>query len=158
MSQHEKAILLEGGALGVDEDSEQLARSRGSAIAQLAQEWELVKKEALDEAGVAALLGISRGKLHQLVTTRPPTLFVIGGDYGDLLFPKWQFEDDRLIPHLGDLLQAFSSETHPLSIYRFMTMANQDLESPDFGILYTPRDWLLKGFDPAPVMLMALDI
>ena len=59
---------------------------------------------------------------------------------GKSLFPKWQFQDDGVIPHLGGLLQVFSSEVHPLTVCRFMTMINRDLESDDVGVCYTPKD------------------
>ena len=134
MSQHEKAILLAGGALGVDEDSEQLEQAREAAIAQLTEEWQRLKKDAFEEAEVADLLGISREKVGQLGNTQPPSLFMIPCESGESLFPKWQFQDDGVIPHLGDLLQAFRSEVHPLTVCRFMTMVNRDLEIDDVGV------------------------
>lgn len=134
MSQHENAILLAGCALGVDEESEQLEQAREAVIAQVTEEWQRLPGGSVDEIGVAILLRLSPDRVRHLANTRPPSLLMIPCESGESLFPKWQFQDGGVIPHLDNLPQALSSEVHPLTVCRFMTMINRDLEGSEVGV------------------------
>jgi len=66
-----------------------------------------------------------------------------------LRFPRWQFVEGAPVPGLRNVIPAFPAHFHPLSIERFMTTENEDLEG------MTPVAWLAMGGTPDTVATLA---
>lgn len=159
LSPLERDILREGGASGVEEDnSDHLKSARDHAFDQWERELQSLQGDSVEAEGAAGLLGISPVRMKQELESGKITLFRFREPTGRWLYPRWQFVAGNRIPCLSDFLEALSPEAHPVSVYRFMTMENSDLERAGSSTCLTPRDWLVMGFDPKPVILMAQDI
>lgn len=94
---------------------------------------------ALRTAEVAALLGVSDGRVRQKLRDR--ALYAIDDPAGrGHLFPRFQFDGGRPLPGLGEVLTALPDGVHPLAVESFFLEESPDLD-PD-----------LDGDDgPAPV-------
>lgn len=159
LTKAEMDILDEGGASGVFDDGETgYARTRGLAVLSLEVELRKIEKESLVGPELAQLLGISPPRVRQLVAPKSPGLYVFRGSNGKQLFPNWQINGDTLIPHLKELVQVLSSDAHPVTVCRFMTSVNSDLESPTLLRSLTPREWLVTGHQPKSVLELARDL
>jgi len=158
LSTKEMEILREGGASGLDDtaDINKVAYDLGREV--LEREWHRILQDALDEDGAALLLGISRETLRERIHSQQLQLYKTVSQTGSWIFPRWQFSKGDLIPHLETLLGALSLEAHPVTVCRFMITENQDLEGDTTDCRYTPSAWLVRGYDPAPVIVQAKDL
>lgn len=84
----------------------------------------------------------------------PKSLAVFSGEVfafvvdGELRYPVWQFINDRdnpVLPHLAQLVEAFSDDMHPSSILGFMQTPQADARLN--GVQLTPVEWLVRGGD-----------
>lgn len=150
----EVKILLEGGARGLEKTDEHSDRT-ACLEAESIQEWRNFCADSLDEAGVALHLGMPVEELGQKIETGQISLYKFAGPSGNWLFPRWQFTDDGLLPHLKELISALGPDVHPLSVFGFMTGEQPDLESQTSERDYTPREWLASGHPPEPVIDIA---
>ncbi|WP_340539058.1 hypothetical protein [Nocardioides sp. GXZ039] len=105
------------------------------------------RDEALTVAQAATALGVTTGRVRQLVSAG--TVVTMpggqgpGGDTGYLL-PAWQITDHQLLPGLG-LVAAAASGVHPMTLAGFMTRPNPDLDVDDRAV--APVEWLMAGGD-----------
>jgi hypothetical protein len=61
----------------------------------------------------------------------------------------------ELLVRNGVLLSAVGESVNPLVFSRFMLMKSTDLENDED--CYSPRDWLIRGFEPEPVFMLIRD-
>ena len=159
LTQSEMDILQEGGASGVTDDGESsYARTRGIAVISFELEFRQMQKASLDGEGMAEVLGISPSRVRQRVNPSSPGLYAFKARQGKLLFPKWQISNNERIPHLVDLVRTLSPDAHPISVHRFMTSVNTDLESTALNRCLTPSEWLVTGHPAQPVLDLARDL
>lgn len=158
LSPKEKAILREGGVSGLDEpvDQNKIVFDLGQEL--LEREWQFLFQDALEEGGAALLLGLSRERLRENIQSRQLKLHKIIGPTGDRVFPLWQFSKDGLIPHLDELMGALSPGVHPVTVCQFMTTENRDLEMDTSDCCFSPREWLVSGYNPDPVVVQVKDL
>jgi hypothetical protein len=157
LSLNEKTILRSGGAKGLDENTA-ATRAKGHLMALgLLQECRALVEQSYELEVVAELLRISpeatkactRGDVRDLYTFQLT-------DNGSLLFPQWQFYESGRIPNLSHLLSAAGESVHPLVFSRFMRMKSIDLE--DHEVRFSPRDWMIRGFEPELVFMLVRDL
>ena len=158
LSPKEKAIFRAGGVSGLDDSADQNKIAFGLGQERLGREWQCLLQDALDEDDAALLLGLSREKLRENIQSRQLKLHTIAHPTGDWVFPLWQFSKDGLIPHLDELIGALSPEVHPVTVCQFMTTENRDLETDTSDCCFSPREWLVRGYDLAPVIVQAKDL
>lgn len=96
---------------------------------------------------VAELLGCSTSRVSHRY--REGSLYGFNPHGSQVLFPDWQFEDAQTIPHLTAVLAALDPDAPAILVRRFMERATDYL---DLGGPVGPRDWLLAGGDPTPVL------
>lgn len=99
---------------------------------------------------VAELLGCSPSRVSHRY--KEGSLYGFHPRGAQILFPDWQFDGAQTIPHLGAVIAALDPDAPAVLVRRFMEQAtdNLDIEGP-----ISPRDWLLAGGDPAPVLQTA---
>ena len=150
----EVQILRKGGARGLEKPGE---HSDNTAFlgSESIRAWRSFCEDSLDEAEVASHLGMPVDDLGQKIKTGQLILYKFAGASGNWLFPRWQFTDAGLLPHLKELISALGPDVHPLSVFGFMTGKQADLESQNSERDYTPRDWLASGHPPEPVIDIA---
>lgn len=109
---------------------------------------------SIDET--AALLGESELEVGRLVNDR--ALWVFG--HKTILIPAWQLNitgnSAALIsPHLATVVRAIPMNAPPALVRGLMTLENPQL-SRNTNSSTSPRDWLLKGHGPMPVVSLLL--
>ncbi|WP_420390566.1 hypothetical protein [Marinobacter sp.] len=155
----EKAILREGGgANGLNASAE-----RSEIICELGQEllereWHRLLQATIDDEEAALLLGLSKERLRENIQSQELKLYTIARPTGSWAFPLWQFSGDGLIPHLDGLMGALSREVHPVTVFRFMTTENRDLEIDTSDSCLSPQEWLARGYDLDPVIVQVKDL
>ena len=121
-------------------------------IALLKAEFKRLRDESLGSEQVAELLGISRGRVRQLSTPEHHGLYAFRGLRQEWCYPPWQFFDGGVLPHLRELLKKVSPTSHPISVSRFMTQKNPDLQTPCLGKPLSPREWLIADYELETVL------
>jgi len=125
----------------------------------------LVARQAvIDEAAfvstaqAAELLGVDPSRVRH----RQSAGQLIGERFGrELRYPLWQF-DTRVspavpIPHLRAVAEAIRPSVHPAEVAGIMGTEQEDLTLG--GKPVSPREWLLSGGSPEPVMdVLAADV
>ena len=106
---------------------------------------------ALSRSQVAALLGVDVTRVsHQ---TTAGDLFSYRGGRSRPVYPDWQFTGGAVLPHLRDVLAVLPAGSHPVPVRAFMTSPDDALTLG--GRPVSPRDWLVGGGDPGPVIGLA---
>lgn len=146
----EVEVLEDGGAkFSVDQPTSP------PTLSTLALECRRIVEGALTEQEVAVRLETSDAEVKRYLRGDPFPLHSFELQ-GRLLFPAWQFIEKGTIPFLPNLLATASSNTTlmktPLTFARVMLLPNADLENDD--TVLCPREWLIKGNDPGPVLAL----
>lgn len=98
---------------------------------------------------VAEILGVGVTDLGRLVESHG-VLSVETSD-GERLFPVWQFTGGTVYPALRDVLHQFADVgVDGWTVAVWLTTPSVDLPGEA-----SPRDWLLAGRDPSPVVRAA---
>lgn len=151
LTDRERQFLIEhGGLTATDLTPEALAET--SAAVERAIEDAAAEARAnaltLFEAGTllgwpqaAILKALAAGELYSIPSERPSDA---------PLFPRWQFRDGNLVPHLRDVLAALPAHEHPLEVEQFMMQPN-----PDYLDNIPPVVWLTTGRELGPVLRYA---
>ena len=106
---------------------------------------------------VASHLQVSLAEVaERSIHGHPQQLYGFLSRSNDRLYPQWQFTDVATVPDLAELLSAIGGGVHPVSLDQFMLRPNVDLEVN--GEELSPREWLVSGADPEPVILIAADL
>nr|WP_298413269.1 hypothetical protein [uncultured Halomonas sp.] len=152
LSVNEERLLMAGGAEGVGESNRMASQyNLRSAVAQYAQ---LVKR-AYRQSEVATLLEVTTSRIRQ--RTDEGSLYALTSA-NRRVYPRWQFGESATLPNLEPVLNALSVSAHPLAVERFFLTPHADLESDLLDAILSPRDWLLAGHSPEPVIRMAREL
>ena len=71
--------------------------------------------------------------------------------------PGFQFHDKGLVPNIGTVNQTLPPTLDPVSVLRWYTRPDPELEAPGSEVL-CPLDWLKAGMEPASVAELARDL
>ncbi len=99
------------------------------------------------------LLGLDAGEVRALVSRGELAAVTVRGE---LMFPRWQFEGAKPLPHLRAILAALPEDLHSLELEGWLTSTAPELEVGD--VVLSPRDWLASGGDPEVVLALARDV
>lgn len=151
LTDEEAALLKEGGL-----DLEARPFPSGSPLDQGAAEFAALVTTGLTTAATARVLSVNDSRIRQRLTQQPPTLYGIRLD-GEWRIPSFQFDGDRLLPGLGEVLARLDPDLHPLAVYRWFVAPHPDLLPAEEGgdEPLSPRDWLRGGHPPAAVAELA---
>lgn len=149
LSNHDRDVLLAVGVAEADLDTDatnDLIQTRASNLIRLAAESGTVAQTA--------------GRLHRS-EQRIRGAIADGSLYGVKIgkswrLPVWQFHDGQVLPHLRKVIAAIPAGTSALSIGNLMTTSTRELFLDDQPV--SPRDWLLAGGDPEPVVTIIGDL
>jgi len=152
LSEQEEAFLRQGGAVGVGVYSK---RSATENVAIIAGEYAQMVATASSQQEAAKRLGVSTSRIRQRLDSG--SLYAVDGPSGRVC-PQFQFADGGTLPGLEAVLGVMSKEAHPVAVQRFFLTVSPDLESDTLGRTLSPRDWLLTGHSPEPVILLAREL
>jgi len=157
LSLTEKIILRSGGARGLGENSA-ATRAKVSRMARdLLHECRALVQQSYELEVAAELLRISPEATKAYASGEARDLYAFQlTDNGPWLFPQWQFYELGCIPNLPSLLSAVGESVNPFIFSRFMLMRSIDLENDEE--CYSPREWLIRGFEPGPVLMLVRDL
>ncbi len=133
---------LEGRDYGLDDPYQ-----RGIAM------YTTLVASGLTVGEVAALLHVDESRVRQRLAKR--TLYGVKLD-NVWHIPTFQFHERRLIPGFDRVAAALDPALNPVAVYQWFTTPDADFAVGDIPI--SPRDWLLRGEDPAPVAAFAADL
>jgi len=150
LSATERDILSSAGARGLDNPPVAHRRRQRANLEALIQACRALLQNAQDTATVASRLHLSEEVVVNQAHHVPPQLSAIVLPAISLTFPAWQFTETGTIPHLRDLLAVVRTEMPTLVLTRTMIIPHVDLDAGNGGL--SPRDWLISGFNPEPVL------
>lgn len=113
---------------------------------------------ALSVAEAARKLGVDTSRIRQRCTQR--TLYGLKL-HGSWRVPTFQFEDDKLIPGVAEVISALAPDLDAVSLYTWFTTPNDDLiidRESSSPACASPREWLLMGRSVGNVVELAEDL
>lgn len=150
LSARERDILRRGGARGLDDPPAAHRRRQRENLEALIQACRALIQTAHDTATVASRLRLSQASVVNQALQAPPQLSAFELNSGALHFPAWQFTETGTLPHLSDLLAVAGATLPQLILSRFMVTPHVDLDAGNGRL--SPRDWLVRGLNPEPVL------
>ena len=150
MTAGEREFLLSAGAPADSFDPERQALARAQLAARTTHA-ERRTDAGLSTGQVAERLGRAAPNVRRSVASRD--LYAIsGGPQRELVFPKWQFVDDKPLRGLRQILAALPDTMHPLAVESFMLGTHEELDD------LAPATWLATGGDIGIVVWLAESI
>lgn len=111
--------------------------------------------QALTTDQVAELLDVDPTRVRHRLRER--ALYTLSPKTGrSHRFPRWQFTGAETVPHLKAVLTVLPVDLHPLEVSGFFLTAQDTLELDSEPV--SPRDWLVSGGDPGPVVELAAQV
>lgn len=112
--------------------------------------WEAnLRSDALTASEVARLLNVGVERARQRASQG--TLYVMPSVERRLLFPRFQFTDDGVLPGWKAVCKRLPVKLNPAAVEYFLTRKHPDFAD---GVL-TPQQWLAAGRPPEPVVSLA---
>jgi len=107
---------------------------------------------SLSTAEAAAMLDVDVSRIRQRIRERS----LYGVEYeGEWRLPRFQFERNKVLPGLTEVLSALPAELNPLDVATWFLGPNIDLEADEDAPPMSPRAWLLRGSSPRTVAQLA---
>lgn len=150
LSATERDILRHGGGRGLDDPPAAHRRRQRENLEAIIQACRALIQTAHDTATVASRLRLSQASVVDLAHQAPPQLSAFELSSGALNFPAWQFTETGILPHLSELLAVAGATLPQLVLTRFMVTPHVDLDVGNGRL--SPRDWLVRGLNPEPVL------
>ncbi len=138
--------VLEESGVDVDEHAE-----LPDPMVEYATEFAAILKTSLSTTDVAKKLDVHAVRIRQMIGDG--TLYAVRVD-GRWRVPEFQFQNEALVPNIGEVNAAIDRGLDAVSVLRWYTLPDAELETKDAGIL-SPLDWLKRGLKPRPVVLIA---
>jgi hypothetical protein len=126
-----------------------------NALARTAAEYAALCDTSLTAGETAQKLGVDPSRVRQLLAARKIYGLQIRGAWK---IPVFQFEGDRLLPGLEEVVPALPEDLHPVGIYHWFPTPNPDLVPGELEQGVSPREWLLSGHSPKLVAELAADL
>ncbi len=125
------------------------AKTQLRVLAERSRSRTLLEESSLSTADVASLLGRDPANIRRSRLEGDLYSPGVGVPGQSLRFPKWQFVGNTHVRGLRKIIPAFPAHFHPLSIERFMTEPNDELDT------MSPVQWLVSGGEPDAVARLA---
>jgi hypothetical protein len=101
---------------------------------------------------VADMLKVDVSRVRQRLRDR--SLFGFEHE-GEWRLPRFQFEGNRTLPGLAEVVKALPADLNPLDVAEWFMLPNPDLEDEKSDAAMNPRDWLLSGRGTEPITQLA---
>jgi hypothetical protein len=137
----ETAALRRGGL--------EMTPAHAWALARTASEYAALLETSLAAGDAARRLGLDPSRIRQLLAARRIYGLQVKGAWR---IPLFQFDGDRLLPGLEEVVPLLAEDLHPVAVYRWFTTPDPDLSPHPLDPALSPREWLLAGY---PSILVA---
>jgi hypothetical protein len=134
---------------------EPLSSESSNTLARTAAEYAVLCNTSLTAGETAQKLGVDPSRVRQLLAARKIYGLQIRGAWK---IPIFQFEGDRLLPGLEEVVPALPEDLHSVAIYHWFTTPNPDLVPGGLEQALSPREWLLSGHSSKVVAELAADL
>ena len=142
--------LLEQAGVAVEEPPR-----RADPMMAYATEFGAILVTSLSPARAGERLGgVTAVRVRQMIRER--SLYALRLE-GRWKIPLFQFRDEGLVPNIGAVNAALPPTLDPVSVLRWYTRPDPELEAPG-GEVLCPLNWLRSGMGPAPVVELARDL
>ena len=142
--------LLDRAGVEVEESSR-----RSDPMLAYVTEFGAILATSLSPAQASERLGgVTAVRVRQMIGER--SLYALRLE-GRWRIPVFQFRDGGVVPNIGAVNAALPSTLDPVSVLRWYTRPDPELEGPE-GEVLSPLDWLRAGMDPAPLVALARDL
>ncbi len=122
-------------------------------IAETAARYAALLADSTDVAGVVRRLGVDESRIRRLLRGR--AIFGFKEEDGWRI-PIAQFDESSQVRGLRQVFANLREDLHPVSVWRWLTLPNEDLELEDRAV--SPMDWLKSGGDIQLVRSLAADL
>lgn len=142
----EQTVLKNGGL--------RLERTSGrDLMAETAVKYAAIVERSMTADEVSGCLGIKASRTRQMIASRALYSFLIDGSR---LVPDFQFIGNKLVPNISQVNKVLPLTMHPVGIYNWIHMPNEDLFVDDeMESILTPLQWLIEGRDVTRVVMLA---
>ncbi len=120
-------------------------------LLEFATDFAAILKTSLSTSQAADRLGVHAVRIRQMIADR--SLYAVRID-GRWRVPEFQFQGNRLVPNIGEVNAAIDRGLDAVSVLRWYTSPEPELESADDTVL-SPLAWLKRGLLPEPVVQLA---
>jgi excisionase family DNA binding protein len=132
---------------------EPLRHGEDRSLVETAATYAALLADAGTVRDVAARLGVTEGRVRQMIRARE--LFAVR--HGETWRVPWfQFDGERLIRGVDRVIRALPADLHPVAVFSFLSSPSPDLELDDQAV--SPLAWLRSGGDPTPIAELARDL
>jgi excisionase family DNA binding protein len=138
--------VLEESGVDVDEHAE-----LPDPMVEYATEFAAILKTSLSTTQAAKRLGVHAVRIRQMIGDG--TLYAVRLA-GRWRIPEFQFQDDALVPNIGEVNAVIDRGLDAVSVLRWYTLPDAELATTDEEIL-SPLNWLKRGLKPKPAALIA---
>ena len=128
---------------------------REDPLLRTAAEFAVLVASAYTVSQVAELLRVEPSRIRQRLAAR--TLYGVK-ERASWRLPRFQFEDEQLVPNIGTVFTHLRDGLHPVGAWRWFTTANPDLVVGEDEIPVSPLEWLRAGYDAVLVADLAAEI
>ncbi len=123
------------------------------AVADLPSSLTELREQSLSTAEAAARLGVNPSRIRQRLLARNLYGFKDGPSWW---LPEFQFDGDRVVPGADQVFPEIEPSESPVTVARWFVLPWADLVvDEERELVVSPRDWLLEGRDPGPVIAQA---
>lgn len=143
----EAAVLRDGGLVLEEQPGP-------DPLAGSATDFAALLSTSLSTLEAARRLGVHVTRIRQMLKER--TLYGVQVDRRWRI-PEFQFQDEGLVPNIGQVNAVLDPDLHPISVYRWYTMPEPDLETEE-GKVLSPIAWLKAGYPVEPVVRAAAEL
>lgn len=122
-------------------------------MARTVVKYAAIVARSLSSKAVSRRLGLSQGRIRQMIAERSLYSFLIGRHR---YIPDFQFQRNRLVPNIAAVNKALPYDLHPVEVYNWYHLPNLDLfldENIDDTV--RPLDWLRGGYNAEQVVFLA---
>ena len=138
--------VLEESGVDVDDHAE-----LPDPMVEYATEFAAILKTSLSTTDASKWLGVHAVRIRQMIGDG--SLYSVKVD-GRWRVPEFQFQGEALVPNIGEVNAVLDRGLDAVSILRWYTLPDAELETTDAEIL-SPLVWLKRGLKPKPVVLIA---
>ncbi len=107
---------------------------------------------SLTTSAAAKRLKLDVSRIRQRI--REGSLYAVEHDDGWRL-PLFQFERRSVLPGLAHVLASLPRNLHPLDVAEWFLNPHPDLEWRESDAILSPREWLVRGGNPAEIEVLA---
>lgn len=120
-------------------------------LLEFATDFAAILKTSWSTTEVAEQLEVHAVRVRQMIGDG--SLYAVRID-GRWRIPEFQFQDNRLVPNIGEVNAAIDRELDAVSVLRWYTLPDPELEASD-GTILSPLAWLKRGLSPELVVQLA---